>query len=61
MALRTVKGTARELECSERTVWKLISTGELESVLIGGLRRVPDDSLKKLIEQGRRRAGGDVA
>ena len=41
------------LACSERTVRRRIADGTIPSVLIGGLRRVPEQVLEKLIHGGR--------
>ena len=41
------------LDCSERTVRRRIADGTIPSVLIGGLRRVPEQVLERLIHGGR--------
>ncbi|WP_262061068.1 excisionase family DNA-binding protein [Streptomyces sp. STR69] len=40
----TVKEAARRLRIGRTTCFGLIRTGELESVMVGGLRRVPIDA-----------------
>lgn len=50
--LITVKQAAEALQISERTVFMLIDEGFLESVKIGGSRRVSMDSVKALASTG---------
>ncbi len=46
MPLETVAETADQLHVSERTVWRLISDGDLPVVRFGGTVRVrPEDRL----------------
>jgi excisionase family DNA binding protein len=51
-ALLTVKTAAGLLAISERQAWRLVMSGDLESVHVGHLRRVPasavDDYIAKL-------------
>ncbi|MFF3844777.1 helix-turn-helix domain-containing protein [Streptomyces sp. NPDC002328] len=42
--LLTVKEAARCLRIGRTTCFALIRTGELESLMVGGLRRVPADA-----------------
>jgi excisionase family DNA binding protein len=44
LVLLTVEEAARRLRVGRTTCFALIRTGALESVLIGGLRRVPVDA-----------------
>ncbi|MEU9359562.1 helix-turn-helix domain-containing protein [Streptomyces sp. NPDC048301] len=53
--LLTVEEAARCLRIGRTTCYALIRTGELESLTIGGLRRVPIDAPAAYI--ARRRAG----
>jgi excisionase family DNA binding protein len=55
--LNTTAQTGEKLQCSRRTVYKLIGLGELESILVGRLRRIPDDSIEEFI---RRRKAAEV-
>ena len=48
----TVKEAADLLAISERTAWRLVSTGELKSVRIGRARRIRVESIETLIAQG---------
>ncbi|GGN67113.1 hypothetical protein GCM10011579_039260 [Streptomyces albiflavescens] len=45
LVLLTVEEAARRLGVGRTTCFKLVSTGELESVTVGRLRRVPADAL----------------
>lgn len=40
---------AEKLGCSDATVWRLIKKGQLESVKIGGMRRVTATGFEKLL------------
>lgn len=44
LVLLTVKEAARRLRIGRTTCYGLIRTGQLESVAVGGLRRVPVDA-----------------
>ncbi|GAA4795920.1 hypothetical protein GCM10023329_55760 [Streptomyces sanyensis] len=44
LVLLTVEEAARRLRIGRTTCFSLIRTGALESLLIGGLRRVPVDA-----------------
>ncbi|MFE5295413.1 helix-turn-helix domain-containing protein [Streptomyces sp. NPDC056632] len=44
LVLLTVEEAARRLRVGRTTCFSLIRTGALESLLIGGLRRVPVDA-----------------
>lgn len=62
----TVREAAAELRLSERTLWQLIGTGELESFKLCGRRMVPVDAIARYVEaerlawQQRPRPGADV-
>ncbi|MFJ7590782.1 helix-turn-helix domain-containing protein [Streptomyces sp. NPDC097617] len=49
LVLLTVEEAARRLRVGRTTCFALIRTGALESVLIGGLRRVPVDAPAKYV------------
>lgn len=49
--LLTVPQAAAQLTIKPRTMWKYIYTGQIDSVLIGRLRRVRARTLKDLIER----------
>lgn len=49
--LLSVKGVARALDCSRSKAYELIASGELESLRLGGLRRVPHAALLAYIEK----------
>jgi excisionase family DNA binding protein len=55
--LLTVEEAAEQLRIGRTTAWRLVRTGELESVRIGTLRRVPSSAVAeyaaRLIEQSR--------
>jgi excisionase family DNA binding protein len=52
---------AREMEVSRRTVFRWIKNGEIESVKIGGTRRIYSDSLtKKSDDQCQTVTAGDI-
>jgi excisionase family DNA binding protein len=44
LVLLKVEEAARRLRIGRTTCFALIRTGELESVMVGGLRRVPSDA-----------------
>jgi excisionase family DNA binding protein len=50
--LFTIKQTAQVLQVSERTIFNLLSSGQLRSVKIGGSRRVFSDDLKEFARVG---------
>jgi excisionase family DNA binding protein len=58
--LLTVEEAAEQLRIGRTTAWRLVRTGELESVRIGTLRRVPSSAVAefaaRLIEQSRKSA-----
>ncbi|MFF6775803.1 excisionase family DNA-binding protein [Streptomyces sp. NPDC012637] len=44
LVLLTVEEAARRLRVGRTTCFRLIRTGKLESLMVGGLRRVPADA-----------------
>ncbi|TDB79023.1 helix-turn-helix domain-containing protein [Actinomadura sp. KC216] len=59
LVLLTVEEAARRLRIGRTTCFALIRTGELESIDVGRLRRVPADALPEYV--ARRRAAKRVA
>jgi excisionase family DNA binding protein len=57
--LLTVSDAAERLGCGRTFVYELISTGELETVKLGRLRRVPVAALDALVERLRVSARDD--
>ena len=57
--LLTIREVAERLGCGRTFVYELISSGELETVKLGRLRRVPVAALDALIERLRACAGDD--
>ncbi|KAB8171126.1 helix-turn-helix domain-containing protein [Streptomyces sp. 3MP-14] len=49
LALLTVEEAARRLSIGRTTCFGLISSGELESVPVGRLRRVPADAITAFV------------
>lgn len=56
LALLTVEEAARRLRIGRTTCFKLVITGEIESVTVGRLRRVPPDALPAYVAKLRRPA-----
>ncbi|WP_233521417.1 MULTISPECIES: excisionase family DNA-binding protein [Streptomyces] len=54
LILLTVEEAARRLGIGRTTCFRLVSTGELESVTVGRLRRVPADALSTYVATLRR-------
>ncbi|MFI7272633.1 MULTISPECIES: excisionase family DNA-binding protein [Streptomyces] len=63
LALLTVEEAARRLSIGRTTCFGLISSGELESVPVGRLRRVPADAITTFVARLRRtcRSGEVIA
>ena len=57
--LLTVREVAERLGCGRTFVYELISTGELETVKLGRLRRVPVAAVDALVERHKASARGD--
>jgi excisionase family DNA binding protein len=58
IVLLTDKQVGDQLHCSEKTVRRLRYRGELTTVLVGGLRRIPASSVENYI---RRNTNGGAA
>lgn len=54
--LVTTDVAARQLGCGRSTVFKLISSGELETVKVGRLRRVPVTAITEYVDRLRAHA-----
>jgi len=52
MNLFTVKEVAKMLRLTEKTVYKMIKTGAISSVKIGGALRVTQEELDKVMKEG---------
>jgi len=50
--LVTVPRTAEIQSISERSAWRLVSTGQLQSIKLGRSTRVTVESINRLIERG---------
>ena len=59
--LLTVDEAARRLRIGRTLVYQLISSGELESVKVGRLRRVPAECLPEYVTTLRRSRSSDAA
>jgi len=55
LVLLTVEEAARRLRIGRTTCFKLVLAGEIESVTVGRLRRVPAEALPAYVTQLRRR------
>ncbi|GGZ85787.1 excisionase family DNA-binding protein [Streptomyces acidicola] len=53
--LLTVEEAARRLRIGRTTCFKLVLAGEIESVMVGRLRRVPPEALRAYVTRLRRR------
>lgn len=58
--LYTVKETAAITGLSVSSLYRLFGAGRLDSVRIGGARRVPRDAIERLIDQNRHAPGEPV-
>ncbi|MEW2470626.1 excisionase family DNA-binding protein [Streptomyces sp. NPDC046994] len=56
LVLLTVEEAARRLRIGRTTCFKLVSSGEIESVTVGRLRRVPADAVPAFVARLRRPA-----
>ncbi|MET7574906.1 excisionase family DNA-binding protein [Streptomyces sp. NPDC005492] len=54
LVLLTVEEAARRLRIGRTTCFKLVLAGEIESVTVGRLRRVPTEALPAYVTQLRR-------
>ncbi|MFF0729731.1 excisionase family DNA-binding protein [Streptomyces sp. NPDC004134] len=57
LALLSVEEAARRLGIGRTVCYRLISTGELESVTVGRLRRVPADAIPEYVARLRAAPG----
>ncbi|MEU6540817.1 excisionase family DNA-binding protein [Streptomyces sp. NPDC047000] len=55
LALLTVEETARRLQIGRTTCFRLVLAGEIESVTLGRLRRVPADAVPAYVAKLRHR------
>ncbi|WP_235978438.1 excisionase family DNA-binding protein [Streptomyces lycii] len=54
VVLLTVEEAARRLSVGRTVCFRLIRSGELESITVGGLRRVPADAVPEFVNSRRR-------
>lgn len=52
MNLFTVKEVAKMLRLTEKTVYKMIKTGAISSVKIGGALRITQEAVDRILERG---------
>jgi len=52
MNLFTVKEVAKMLRLTEKTVYKMIKTGAIPSVKIGGALRITQEAVDRILERG---------
>lgn len=52
--LLKVDEVAKRWSCSKPTVWRRIKTGQLKTVRIGGMTRIPESELLAVVEGGGR-------
>lgn len=50
--LHSPKNTAIILDISERSVWRLIGSGKLDTVMVGNRRRITDESIRRVASEG---------
>ncbi|MGW5244945.1 helix-turn-helix domain-containing protein [Streptomyces sp. NPDC004129] len=55
LVLLTVEEAARRLQIGRTVCYRLISSGELESITVGHLRRVPADAVPEFVTRRRKR------
>ncbi|MFD9000624.1 helix-turn-helix domain-containing protein [Streptomyces sp. NPDC059582] len=55
LVLLTVEEAARRLRIGRTVCYRLISSGELESITVGHLRRVPVDAVPEFVTRRRKR------
>jgi excisionase family DNA binding protein len=61
LVLLAVEEAARRLGIGRTTGYSLISSGEIESVTVGRLRKVPADAVSEFVAKLRRSARSTVA
>ena len=54
--LLTVRDAAQRLSCGRSLLYQLIAEGELETIKLGRLRRVPVDAVEALVDRLRERS-----
>ncbi|MFJ3758914.1 excisionase family DNA-binding protein [Streptomyces sp. NPDC090080] len=54
LVLLTVEEAARRLQIGRTVCYRLISSGELESITVGHLRRVPADAIPEFVSHLRK-------
>ena len=52
MNLFTVKEVAKALRLTEKTVYKMIKTGAISAVKIGGALRIQQEELDRIMKEG---------
>ena len=55
--LLTTKEAAKRLSLARSTLYQLLTAGEIESVKIGGCRRIPLDALAAYVQRLRQEQG----
>ncbi|MBD9704089.1 helix-turn-helix domain-containing protein [Streptomyces sp. ID01-12c] len=55
LVLLKVEEAARRLQIGRTVCYRLIRSGELESITVGGLRRVPADAVPEYVSRRRMR------
>lgn len=55
LVLLTVEEAARRLQIGRTVCYRLIGSGELESITVGTLRRVPADAVSAFVARRRKR------
>jgi excisionase family DNA binding protein len=55
--LLSPEAAGERLQCSRTTIYELMASGQLESVKVGRLRRIPAAALVEYVERLRGRAG----
>lgn len=53
--LHSPEGAAERLQCGRTLIYELMASGEIESIKIGRLRRIPDDALVAYVNKLRSR------
>lgn len=61
LVLLTVEEAARRLRIGRTVCYRLISSGELESITVGTLRRVPADAIPEFVSRRRKAARATLA
>ena len=53
----TVKEVAALLRTTQRTIWKMIDSGELDAFTVGNAYRISERALEDYIQKSRKRKG----